>query len=236
MDKVIVNTCEENSDKYFVYKHKNKINGKCYIGITCAKNPNNRWSNGLGYKSQVFYRAIQKYGWNNFEHIILYENLSKKQAIEQEIKLIREYKAGGLCYNITDGGEGSKGVAMPQTTKEALRKANTGRICSEETKKKISESEKGKKCSEKNKQLYRDLYTGKSLSEEHKEKIKRNNKKAKAVILVDLQTKEEIEFSSGRQASLWLGLSEDAVTKAISKGHLLKNKRYKAYRNEASKS
>ena len=119
---------------------------------------------------------------------------------------------------------------MPKSTKEALKKANTGRVCSDETKKKISNSEKGKVCSEKNKQLYKDLYTGRKLSEETKEKIKQNNKNSKITVLVNLQTGEEIEFSSGRQASLWLGLNEDTVTKAIKKGHLIKDKQFKAYR------
>lgn len=44
------------------------------------------------------------------------------------------------------------------------------------------------------------------------------------------KTGEEIEFSSGRQASLWLGLNEDTVTKAIKKGYLIKDKQFKAYR------
>lgn len=123
---------------------------------------------------------------------------------------------------------------MPETTREALRKANTGRVCSEETKKKISESEKGKRCSEENKQLYRALYTGKKLSEEHKEKIRLHNKQSKAVILLDLETGEEKEFSSARQASLWLGLDESAVGHAIRDNYLLKNKKYKAYRKNGA--
>lgn len=215
---------------YFVYKHVNKINGKCYIGITCSSKPELRWKNGLGYKSQIFYRAIEKYGWDNFDHIIIHKNLTKEQAICQEIFWIKLYKSENISYNITDGGEGSKGIAMPKSTKEALKKANTGRVCSDETKKKISNSEKGKVCSEKNKQLYKDLYTGRKLSEETKEKIKQNNKNSKITVLVNLQTGEEIEFSSGRQASLWLGLNEDTVTKAIKKGHLIKDKQFKAYR------
>lgn len=219
---------------YFVYKHENKINGKCYIGITCQRNPKKRWQNGLGYKSQFFYRAIEKYGWDNFNHIILHEKLSENQAKCQEMFWIKLYKSENISYNATNGGDGSRGIPMPETTREALKKANTGRVCSEETKKKISESEKGKHCSEENKQLYRALYTGKKLSEEHKEKIRLHNKQSKVVILLDLETGEEKEFSSARQASLWLGLSESAVGNAIRDNYLLKNKKYKAYRKNGT--
>ena len=46
---------------YTVYMHKNKINGKIYIGITSRK-PEARWgTNGINYKtSPHFYAAIQK--------------------------------------------------------------------------------------------------------------------------------------------------------------------------------
>lgn len=186
----------KNIVKYFVYQHINKINDKCYIGITSATKPELRWNCGFGYKSQVFYRAIEKYGWDGFDHIILHKELTENQAKCQEMFWIKLYKSENLSYNVTNGGEGSKGVSMPETTKQALLKANTGRQCSEET----------------------------------KQKITKNNKKAKITVLVNLQTGDEIEFSSGRQASLWLGLCEDAVVKAIKKGNLLKDKQFKAYR------
>ena len=65
---------------YSVYCHINKINNKRYIGITKDK-PVDRWGkDGNGYKTQVFGRAIEKYGWDNFEHKILFENLSKKRS------------------------------------------------------------------------------------------------------------------------------------------------------------
>ena len=74
---------------YTVYQHKNKINGKVYIGITMQE-PEKRWGvNGRNYKSSPhFYSAIQKYGWDNFEHNILFTNLTKEEAClkEQEKK------------------------------------------------------------------------------------------------------------------------------------------------------
>jgi len=45
-------------NEWQVYIHINKINNKKYVGITSEKDPNKRWKNGLGYKRQIFYKAI----------------------------------------------------------------------------------------------------------------------------------------------------------------------------------
>ena len=86
-------TLEEVKKEYIVYMHKNKINNKIYIGITKQK-PKNRWNYGNGYlNSGHFIKAIRKYGWNNFEHIILYEKLTLFEAEQKEIELIAKYKS-----------------------------------------------------------------------------------------------------------------------------------------------
>ena len=68
---------------YLIYCHKNKINGKCYIGLTSyVDNPNKRWRDGLAYLNnhhKVFAAAIEKYGWENFEHEILETNIKTIQ-------------------------------------------------------------------------------------------------------------------------------------------------------------
>ncbi|MDD3222628.1 MAG: GIY-YIG nuclease family protein [Clostridia bacterium] len=77
---------------YTVYQHKNMINNKSYFGIT-SRIPEQRWGiNGDKYiSSPHFYNAIQKYGWDNFDHIILFENLTKEDACLKEQELISEY-------------------------------------------------------------------------------------------------------------------------------------------------
>lgn len=100
-------------NNYTVYEHKNKINNKRYIGIT-KQNPKNRWDNGNGYKEQTyFYRAIRKYGWDNFEHNILNTGISQEDAVELEKNYIKEYNTNNpkMGYNISSGGEyGFNGV------------------------------------------------------------------------------------------------------------------------------
>lgn len=116
---------------YTVYKHTSP-SGKVYIGITKRK-PEYRQNKGKGYRKDqlLFYRAIKKYGWDNFTHEILYTGLSEKDAKNIEISLIRQYKSLGMSYNITDGGDGGRGLH------------NKRKKMSDETKLKMSKSRKG---------------------------------------------------------------------------------------------
>lgn len=94
------------NNNYTVYMHKNKINGKVYIGQTCQK-VEYRWNNGKGYDTcPLFFHAIQKYGWDNFEHIILESNLIKEEANIREQYYISLYKSNNrnFGYNIQSGG------------------------------------------------------------------------------------------------------------------------------------
>lgn len=129
---------------YVVYCHTNKTNKKKYIGIT-SQNPYKRWKNGEGYRNnQHFYAAIQKYGWHNFEHEILYTNLTKSEAEKYEVKLIKEYNCcdSQKGYNIEKGG--SCGDKYTQETKDKISKSLRGKTKSEAHKKHLSESCKGR--------------------------------------------------------------------------------------------
>ena len=98
---------------YKVYVHINKINNKRYYGITC-QNINERWRNGKGYKNHknskkdtYFYNAINKYGWDNFTHEVLFDNLSKEEAclLEQCYIALYDTTNRNKGYNRTTGGE-----------------------------------------------------------------------------------------------------------------------------------
>ena len=117
---------------YTIYCHRNVINNKAYIGQTCQK-LNRRWRDGEGYRHcSYFYHAIEKYGWNNFEHFIIFDNLTLDEANKKEKILIALFNTNNpqFGYNLEMGGENKKH--------------------SEETKQKISNSLIGKMAGEKN--------------------------------------------------------------------------------------
>lgn len=167
--------------KYTIYKHTSPSN-KIYIGITC-QSIKRRWRDGKGYKSQkYFYRAIEKYGWDNFQHEILYENLEKEQAKILEMSLIHYYNSTNpkLGYNLTKGGEGSLGYSPTEETRKKLSETHKGKvpwnkgktnIFSEEARKKMSEASRGRKLSEDAKKKISEANKGNKRTEEEKKKI-----------------------------------------------------------------
>lgn len=101
---------------FVVYKHTNKVNGKVYIGQTC--NLSERWRcSGKNYFSSIkFFNAIKKYGWDNFTHEVLYDNLNQEAADRIEKELIEQYDSINNGYNLKEGG------ARGKLSKESLRK------------------------------------------------------------------------------------------------------------------
>lgn len=93
-------------NNYCVYEHVNKINNKRYIGQTCQA-PETRWGKyGIRYKNQkVFFDAILEFGWDNFEHNILIENLTKEEANEKEKYYIKLFNTTNPNngYNVHEG-------------------------------------------------------------------------------------------------------------------------------------
>ena len=142
---------------YYVYQHINKINGKRYIGIT-KQNPESRWgTDGTNYKSSpYFYSAIQKYGWYNFDHEILFSDLTKEEACIKEIELIAYFQTQDKQhgYNIMEGGSAPtipEEIRIVMSEKKRGNQNGLGHVCSEEKKQKISEAQKGRKLTEEHK-------------------------------------------------------------------------------------
>lgn len=107
--------------KYTVYIHLFP-NGKRYVGCTRQK-IKKRWRYGQGYRNQkLLFSAIEEFGWDNIEHIIVAEDLDEEVAREKERELIKEYKTQDreYGYNTKDGGQ-----IFGEHSEEFLEKLNT---------------------------------------------------------------------------------------------------------------
>jgi group I intron endonuclease len=153
---------------FVVYKHTSP-SGKVYIGMT-SQDVNKRWSKGIGYKANShFWKSICKYGWDNFRHEILEDNLTKEEACELEIDLIKKYQSNNPLYgyNLSSGGECiASGVKCSQEKREKIRQGRLGekhwfygKHLSEEHKQKISMSCKGKTYTPENKLKFKEIAT-----------------------------------------------------------------------------
>ena len=174
----------QTNKNWVVYAHKNKINKKIYIGITGQK-PERRWRNGQGYKtSTYFYNAIQKYGWDNFEHIILQFNLTQQEAEEKEKYYIQKYNTlnDTYGYNIKKGGKLNQGLS-----KQGRKKI------SQSSKKNWQNPEFKQKQSQKTKKQWQDI------SFKEKQYNQKTSKKVQCIETGDI-------FPSQSRAAAWCGL------------------------------
>ena len=221
----------DNSGKYCVYKHTSPSQ-KVYIGITSLK-PSLRWRlDGSGYirndrHNTYFANAIQKYGWDNFKHEILFENLSKEEAEKQEIELISYYNSTNrdYGYNIQSGGTSGyiftddmkkhlsdihKGKHHTEETKTKMSKSRIGHCVSEETRNKIRISNTGKTASIETRNKMSMARKGNPLSDEHK--IKLSNSHKKRVLQYSKNGTFLKEYNSVKDACLELSFCPQNIT------------------------
>lgn len=225
---------------YSLYVHISP-SGKRYFGIT-QNSVKRRWgSNGISYKNNKhFWSAIQKYGWENFQHIVLADNLSKEWACQLEVDCIWKYNTTNpdYGYNNAIGGEINSGFHynLDEQTRQKISNAikewhsqpeikkqfehiNLGNKASEETRKKLSEAHKGltsgmkgKKHTLESKQKMSNSQKGKIISDEQRKRISEANKNK----IVSDETKEKL-----RQSALGRKFTEEHKRK-LSEAH--KNK------------
>lgn len=178
--------------------HVNQINNKKYIGIT-KQVPEKRWgNNGKRYTSSShFYNAIRKYGWDNFKHLILYQNMTGKEAREKEVKLIAHYNTlnNKFGYNQTKGGDGCLGFKMSKESRNKMKLIASNRVRSNETREKM-----------------RRIMTGRKFTQEWKNKIRdgrfgENNPSAKEIVQLDTNYKFIKYFPYMRMAEKELGIN-----------------------------
>lgn len=210
-------------ENYTVYMHENKLNHKKYIGIT-SKDPEERWERGTNYRTcHAIRRAFEKYGWDGFEHKILFQGLTRDEACKKEIQLISEYDTRNPehGYNICVGGGGTLGCSFgedeikrrseywkgennpnykgkmwtPEYT-EHMRQINLGKKHTEEHKRKISEGCKGK--------IHHDDEFKRRLSERNKRPVIRD---------------DGIYFATVDEAAASVGVTPSAISNALRRGN-----------------
>ena len=208
----LVNEVEDR--RWCVYMHTCKISNKAYIGVT--NTIKRRWrENGKGYfrkkkdgtyEQRAFVRALKKYkDWDNdWEHIIFADNLTQREAWDIEVKLIALFKTNcnryqnpTYGYNMTDGGEGNRGV-----------------LCTEETKKKMSEAAK-KRCNDEWRKNISEKMTGKKRGKEFAEK--RRKIMSRPVIQLNSEGIFVAEYESARQASAETKIDESSIRKCCNR-------------------
>ena len=121
---------QDQQHNYCVYIHKNKENGKEYIGITGQQDPNKRWRNGTGYHDNPYFeKAIEKYGWDGFDHIIVRTELTQDEAFQAEKDLIKEHDTTNKDkgYNISGGGQSGRYIDGRSLDPEYLKKKRLDR-------------------------------------------------------------------------------------------------------------
>lgn len=134
---------------YTIYYHKSPSN-KYYIGQTKQK-ITVRWKlKGAGYLKKnkdgayvqpKFALAIQKHGWDNFEHGVLQDNIStKEEADVLEQQFIVQYNSIKHGYNISTGGGGCSGHKVSEKSKKIMRQIKLEAFKDKEYKNKINQA------------------------------------------------------------------------------------------------
>lgn len=181
-----------------VYKVSNLVNGKVYIGVTekeLEKRKSEHINNISRFPNYNFYKAILKFGTDNFKWEIIDQANNMAEKYEKEIYWINYYRSfyGFIdCngYNMTLGGGGRLGV------KGEFSK-NFGEKRSNETKLKLS----NQKIGEKNPQFGR----VDNLSPTFKDKI----------VSVDPYTKDIVVYESTMDIQRKLGVSNSGVVQCL---------------------
>ena len=163
--------------KFKIYCYTNKTNNKKYIGQTYRTLLCRAGTDGSRYKNpeladddpnqHLFWKAIYKYGWNNFIPSILEDNLTLEEANEREQYWIAYYHTW---------------IEDPQCWGYNLQPGGNNHTCSDETKRKISEKTSGEK----------NPFYGKHHSEETIQQIIKRNKARKGKFKHSEETKKRM--------------------------------------------
>jgi group I intron endonuclease len=160
-----------------IYRIVNKENNNSYIGQSVSlKNRKYFHFRNLEvgrHKNKHLQSAYNKYGKENFIYYIILECPIEKLN-DMEIYYIKELHSNKSewGYNITWGGDGTRGVSPSEETRQLMRLAKLGGHASDETRALLSAIKMGHGCSDETRKKLRDKKLGTTVSEETKKKIR----------------------------------------------------------------
>jgi len=154
--------------------------GRSYIGQTiktlCLRAKEHKRDAEQRPKSNYFYNAVKKYGFDKFtwEILMVAETKDDLDAYEEYYMTLFDTRNQAFGFNLKSGGsygkhsertkkkmsDSHKGIKFSAEHKKSLSKAGKGRIFSEDHKKKISEASKGRMISEETREKLSKVSTG----------------------------------------------------------------------------
>lgn len=213
----------ENKNKSGIYRWKNNLNGKTYVGsaINLSKRINSYYNIVKSHKKlRPIELALSKYGFENFTLEIL-------EYCEKENVMVREQFFIDLLipeYNILKHAYSLLGFKHSELTISKLKQ----KVVSAEHKKILSSLHKNKKVSEETKlklaaatKAYRkkNSLSAEALSVLRNKSIVRNGVK---VDVLNTKTNEITSFTNQTEAAQFLGVTRQAIYIAIKRESLVK--------------
>lgn len=180
-----------------IYKITNKINNKIYIG--CAVNYDFRikqHKTGKFKGATILFKAIQKYGVDNFEFEIIKYCSSKEEMYLDEVFFIKELNSlNPYGYNLHFGGKGGKIQLTPEQQLKRIEHAKSLAVKNIGNKYSL-----GKKHSDETKLKLSNIHKNKIVSDETKKKMSiasKGNNRCKGIIRSDDYKKKMSEIKKG---------------------------------------
>jgi len=200
-----------------IYKLKNHVNGKIYIGqsVNIRQRISKHVNTKPGSKTEHYLqKAISKYGQDNFSISILYE-CEKRHLNRAEVILIKQYMS--MCpngYNLNSGGKSNhtvsedakkkmsikaKGRKFSETHKANISKAKTGIPRPAHVMEKLHAGRKKYVMPEEARRKSSIFHTGKKMS---KESIMKTQEGRKGFVLSEESRRKISKTLSGRKPSM----------------------------------
>ena len=143
----------------YIYKTTNNVNGKVYIGKSEKTFDGSYYGSGI-----LLWKAIEKYGIENFQVEVLELCETVEQLNDREIYWIDQHK--DHSYNIAKGGSGGDTISFHPNREEIIKKRNLS----------VSRSLLGHEVSEETRDKIRKKKIGRKLTKDQKNKISQSAK------------------------------------------------------------